>query len=674
MNLPMLGVVELEDPSDWPLTDLRQLDAHLRCGICKEFYTAAVAVTPCLHRFCSLCVRRSITAAASGPADTKAACPACRVPIDSSCIKGDALLNEIVSAFRRGSQQQPVLIDDSSDDGDDDFVSRPHWTPRAERTAAKPTPAANLAECPNCQCFVATNRINSHLDECLGLKPSDPRPASQPPFSTLRRPTSNTTNPITKLFPSQFHRGPLPASNATLATTFNTQETADGKYSRPTKLVYSIMTDKQLRKALKDLGLSSHGDRLTMQRRHTEYLNLYLANEDALQPKPLADVVAALRRWERKLPSTGQGSSGTQVEELPVVALSTRSQSKSSTTEALPAEAAGVRDEGSGENFKRLVETLKAQRLREREARGRVKAAEPIVQVTPPETADPVAPAHDDTIKEPRPVVVTPKVPNQPEPGLRLPPTSPTPYIPALPSAAKTSSRLTAEPTTTTNRGINNYDAAFSDVEDEASMFDCMPSCLSAGDASPWQRSVINHSRSPLSSSVPPTTVVPAAESPETPIEALSANVRGVIEDNAVAGVTPGFPQRTPRLYDGRSGGYTEGSADDVKGAGMVIPDASTTVSSCYPASGELIMMVGTDTSPADEVVAKNRGAQSHGLLTVVPLKPCEKTEIESPVSSDVHHVQAWEDPTGLIEADRAEKRFGSPPPAPVRRSRRLQK
>ncbi|KAJ1961497.1 E3 ubiquitin-protein ligase rad18 [Dispira parvispora] len=355
---------DLEDPNDWPLNELRKLDTHLRCGICKEYFTTPVMILNCRHRFCSLCVRRAISAAKQGPADTKVVCPACREPIDSACIQPDTLLGDIVGCFRNCRSQLLELvkrgfkapqedlhdsrsdIDDGdissqyntttavrstrrrntkdvppssanpthryptrrqvkqsrspaievdncqsksrSDLSDDDFIASPrtgeHSTVKRRRTAqttnATPSPSAsvNMVECPICQCFVAENTINKHLDQCLGT--GSPLSPSTSRSSGTASSHVHVANLLNGKRGSQSH-----ASNA--------------KYGRPTKLVYSIMSDKQLRKVLRDLGIPAHGDRAMLQHRHTEYLNLYLANEDSSQPKPLAQIVRDLLKWEK---------------------------------------------------------------------------------------------------------------------------------------------------------------------------------------------------------------------------------------------------------------------------------------------------------------------------------------------------------------------------------------
>ncbi|KAG0344448.1 E3 ubiquitin-protein ligase rad18 [Podila humilis] len=65
------------------------------------------------------------------------------------------------------------------------------------------------------------------------------------------------------------------------------------------KLTYSVLTDKQLRKKLQELGIPSHGDKQLMQKRHAEYLTLYNANCDSTRPKPNSQLLKSLDSWEQ---------------------------------------------------------------------------------------------------------------------------------------------------------------------------------------------------------------------------------------------------------------------------------------------------------------------------------------------------------------------------------------
>src|SRR5579862_7291247 len=85
---------DISDPSDWTNTSLQSLyplDSNLRCLICKDFYTAPV-ITTCLHTFCSLCIRRSLSA--------ESQCPACRTTnVSDSGLRANKVVEDLVENF-----------------------------------------------------------------------------------------------------------------------------------------------------------------------------------------------------------------------------------------------------------------------------------------------------------------------------------------------------------------------------------------------------------------------------------------------------------------------------------------------------------------------------------------------------------------------------------------------
>ncbi|KAI2087457.1 E3 ubiquitin-protein ligase rad18 [Ophidiomyces ophidiicola] len=68
---------------------------------------------------------------------------------------------------------------------------------------------------------------------------------------------------------------------------------------------YSMMKDNVLRKKLRDMGLADSGPKPLLQRRHTEWLNLWNANCDSKNPKSKRELLRELEIWER---SQGQAS------------------------------------------------------------------------------------------------------------------------------------------------------------------------------------------------------------------------------------------------------------------------------------------------------------------------------------------------------------------------------
>lgn len=62
---------------------------------------------------------------------------------------------------------------------------------------------------------------------------------------------------------------------------------------------YSLLKDTVLRKKLRDLGIPNWGPRPLLQRRHTEWMNLWNSNCDSKAPKPKRDLLRELDVWER---------------------------------------------------------------------------------------------------------------------------------------------------------------------------------------------------------------------------------------------------------------------------------------------------------------------------------------------------------------------------------------
>lgn len=72
-------------------------------------------------------------------------------------------------------------------------------------------------------------------------------------------------------------------------------------------LNYSLLNDTNLRKKLKDLGISSIGPRPLLERRHREWLTFWNANCDSSKPRSKAELLRDLETWERT--QVGQGTS-----------------------------------------------------------------------------------------------------------------------------------------------------------------------------------------------------------------------------------------------------------------------------------------------------------------------------------------------------------------------------
>ena len=65
------------------------------------------------------------------------------------------------------------------------------------------------------------------------------------------------------------------------------------------QLSYGLLKDQALRKKLSDLGIPSHGPKLLLIKRHTEWVNLVNANCDSSRPRSKRELLNELDTWER---------------------------------------------------------------------------------------------------------------------------------------------------------------------------------------------------------------------------------------------------------------------------------------------------------------------------------------------------------------------------------------
>ncbi|XP_042883699.1 E3 ubiquitin-protein ligase RAD18-like isoform X2 [Penaeus japonicus] len=109
--------------------------------------------------------------------------------------------------------------------------------------------------CPVCCVEVPERNINLHLDACL------------------KRMEKGSEEEIMVVYSPK--RKPLP------------------------KLVYSLLSEKQLRQKLKDIGLSVQGDKPLLVSRHRRYTTLYNAECDVAEPRPVSQLLRQIEREER---------------------------------------------------------------------------------------------------------------------------------------------------------------------------------------------------------------------------------------------------------------------------------------------------------------------------------------------------------------------------------------
>ncbi|CAK6435529.1 unnamed protein product [Pipistrellus nathusii] len=300
----------------WPpgLEVMKTVDDLLRCGICFEYFNIAMMIPQCSHNYCSLCIRKFLS--------YKTQCPTCCVTVTEPDLKNNRALDELVKSlnFARNHLLQfalesppispasasskhlaakahtPVAFKQSVKQGSrlmENFLIREtngstsellinekenkFSSQRAVSSSAKTkeTPLERTApsiadanvpetpststlkqvtkvECPVCGVSILEDHINKHLDSCLSREEKK---------ESLRS--------------SVHKRKPLP------------------------KTVYSLLSDRDLKKKLKQHGLSIQGSKQQLIKRHQEFVHMYNAQCDALHPKSAAEIVQELENMEK---------------------------------------------------------------------------------------------------------------------------------------------------------------------------------------------------------------------------------------------------------------------------------------------------------------------------------------------------------------------------------------
>lgn len=203
-----------------------------------------------------------------------------------------------ITSQASASQQSPVSTQNevADSDGGSTYEDEPSTSRHFDGTSDR-EPDDGLVACPSCSRRMKESLVNSHLDKCLaGEVPSPTPPADNKTSAQSPHPPHVVAGTIayTQTKPSTSHR---------LAT-----------------LNYSLLGDSALRKKLKELGLPNHGSKELMRKRHLEWLNLWNANCDSLNPVPKLQLLKDLATWERTLgrqvEKGQQGPSGVMVRDF----------------------------------------------------------------------------------------------------------------------------------------------------------------------------------------------------------------------------------------------------------------------------------------------------------------------------------------------------------------------
>ncbi|NXK98124.1 RAD18 ligase, partial [Formicarius rufipectus] len=290
------------------------VDDLLRCGICFDYFSIAVMIPQCSHNYCSLCIRKFLS--------YKTQCPTCCVAVSESDLKNNRTLDDLVKSFNSAREQLVQLVLD--------VPAAPSPLPRSTHArAAAPQPhpkglplmdsflrkdkgctstkAGGLAESDQgtfkteeCPDLHSTSAESGDKDNKVGSQESPECTRShEKPSTSLVRGIKKVECPVCEVaIPEQYINKHLDSCLTREEKKDSLRSSAHKRKPMP-KVVYNLLSDRDLRKKLKEHGLSTFGTRQQLIKRHQEFVHMYNAQCDSLNPKSVAEVVKELEKNEK---------------------------------------------------------------------------------------------------------------------------------------------------------------------------------------------------------------------------------------------------------------------------------------------------------------------------------------------------------------------------------------
>ncbi|NXQ14793.1 RAD18 ligase, partial [Peucedramus taeniatus] len=268
---------------------------------------------------CSLCIRKSLS--------YKTQCPTCCVAVSESDLKNNRILDDLVKSFNSARQQLLQLVLEAP--------PAPSPPARSQRPAAashaSPVPQPELKEEPGVDSSLRKDKIctstkagglawtaqksfktEEHHDlhstsAEAGGKDSKVRSQEIPactesrekPSTSVLKAANKVECPVCEVAILEQYINKHLDSCLTRGEKKDSLRSSDHKRKLMSKVVYNLLSDRDLKKKLKEHGLSTSGTRQQLIKRHQEFVHMYNAQCDSLNPKSVAEVVKELERNEK---------------------------------------------------------------------------------------------------------------------------------------------------------------------------------------------------------------------------------------------------------------------------------------------------------------------------------------------------------------------------------------
>uniref|UniRef100_A0AAZ1WXV2 RING-type E3 ubiquitin transferase n=1 Tax=Oreochromis aureus TaxID=47969 RepID=A0AAZ1WXV2_OREAU len=332
---------EMEADLPPSLACLKNVDALLRCPICFDFLNISM-MTKCSHNFCSLCIRKFLS--------YKLQCPVCNTQMTEADLRNNRLLDDLVTNFQSARQQLLKAQFDS-----------PPISPKTPASAVKcKTPKERGQKCNNSvlsQFFQKKSKTppsketqrngsisewvqegkrwtagihnstdlhsgKAELSVVVKEEPIDMDDASTYGSTSLRlEPTAfpsisaengmaDSLTPSKDIKPIIKVECPVCSVSVsqhfinkhldTCLTSGDKKESLRSQKRRPMpKLVYNLLSVQELKRRLKECHLSLQGSRDQLIKRHQDFVYLYNAQCDSLNPRSAEEIAKEVEANEK---------------------------------------------------------------------------------------------------------------------------------------------------------------------------------------------------------------------------------------------------------------------------------------------------------------------------------------------------------------------------------------
>ncbi|XP_063797332.1 E3 ubiquitin-protein ligase RAD18 isoform X2 [Pseudophryne corroboree] len=287
---------------------VQDLDDLLHCGICFDYFNIAMIIPQCSHNYCSLCIRKFLS--------YKTQCPICCVAVTEPELRNNRILDELVKTYVTARKHLSHLLSDSSPPSPQKTSSgklaadRSHGGLRKkikqegksmEKFLVKTktqTPERSLGKSSDRNLFSTSTSAIKVKEEPNGEEPDvmDCSISSVPSTSIekvkVECPVCGVG--ILEQYINKHLDGCLTRDEKKESLRSSVQ-----KRKPMAKVVYNLLSERDLRKRLKEVGLSTHGSKQQLTRRHQEFVHLFNSQCDALNPKSAAEIVSEIEENEK---------------------------------------------------------------------------------------------------------------------------------------------------------------------------------------------------------------------------------------------------------------------------------------------------------------------------------------------------------------------------------------